>query len=75
VQKVNENESLKRYRNGKVDVKTELLCLVRDKLEGNLIYCSNGIRYIGGTICIEAFTRNTGTCREDAKGEIQAENL
>jgi hypothetical protein len=44
-------------------------------LEGNLIYCSNGIRYIGGTICIEAFTRNTGTCREDAKGEIQAENL
>jgi hypothetical protein len=51
-----------RYRNIEVDVETELQYLARDKSEGNLIYCSDGIRYRDGTSCTEAFTRNLGTC-------------
>ena len=34
-----------------------------------------GIRHIGGVTLIQASVRNLGTCRPDAKGEIQAEGL
>jgi len=75
MQKVTAREPSMRYRNTVDDVKTELLDLVRDKPRMNLIYCFGGIRYRDGTSCIEAFTRNLGTCRLDGKGKAQAENL
>ena len=34
-----------------------------------------GIRHKGGVTLIQALVRNLGTCRPDAKGEIQAEGL
>jgi hypothetical protein len=34
-----------------------------------------GIRHIGGMTLIQASVRNLGTCRPDAKGEVQAEGL
>lgn len=34
-----------------------------------------GIRHKGGVTSIQALVRNLGTCRPDAKGEIQAEGL
>jgi hypothetical protein len=34
-----------------------------------------GIRHIGGITLIQASVRNLGTCRPDAKGEIQVEGL
>ena len=37
-------------------------------------YRLNGIRYGGGANLIQAFMWNVGTCRSDAKGEIQVED-
>ena len=37
------------------------------------VYRLNGIRYEGGVNLIQAFMCNVGTCRPDAKGEIQVE--
>jgi hypothetical protein len=34
-----------------------------------------GIRHKGGVSLIQALVRNLGTCRPDAKGDIQAEGL
>lgn len=34
--------------------------------------CPTGVRHEGGVTLGQALTRNTGTCRTDAKGEIQA---
>ena len=34
-----------------------------------------GIRHKGGVTLIQALVRNLGTCRPDAKGEIQADGL
>ncbi len=34
--------------------------------------CSTGVRHEGGVILMEAWVRNAGTCRADAKGEAQA---
>jgi hypothetical protein len=34
-----------------------------------------GIRHKGGVTLIRALVRNLGTCRPDAKGELQAEGL
>ncbi len=34
--------------------------------------CPTGVRHEGGVTLGQALTRNTGTCRFDAKGEIQA---
>jgi hypothetical protein len=37
-------------------------------------YRLGGIRYGGGVNLIQAFMCNVGTCRSDAKGEIQVED-
>jgi len=37
-------------------------------------YCLGGVRHKGGVNLIRALVRNVGTCRLDAKGEIQAED-
>lgn len=33
--------------------------------------CPTGVRHEGGVTLGQALTRNTGTCRSDAKGEVQ----
>ena len=38
------------------------------------VYRLNGIRYGDGVNLIQAFMCNVGTCRSDAKGEIQVED-
>lgn len=73
MQEATEKEPLKKCRKRTEDVKTGRMWLARDKLEMHLVYCFNGIRHKGGVNCIEALTRNIGTCRSDAKGEIQME--
>jgi hypothetical protein len=35
-------------------------------------YCPTGVRHEGGVTLRRASIRNTGTCRSDVKGEIQA---
>jgi len=35
-------------------------------------YCPTGVRHEGGVTLGRASIRNTGTCRSDVKGEIQA---
>ena len=35
-------------------------------------YCPTGVRHEGGVTLGRASVRNTGTCRSDVKGEIQA---
>jgi hypothetical protein len=35
-------------------------------------YCPTGVRHEGGVTLGRASMRNTGTCRSDVKGEIQA---
>lgn len=42
------------------------------KVEGQPVYCSTGVRHEGGVILIQAWVRNVGTCRPDAKGDAQA---
>lgn len=34
-------------------------------------YCPGGVRHKDGMTLIQAFARNVGTCRPDAKGETQ----
>jgi hypothetical protein len=38
------------------------------------VYCLVGVRHEGGVNMIQALVRNVGTCRLDAKGEVQAED-
>ena len=54
------------------DVETGGKSLLRDKFGGWPDCCPNGIRHEGGVNLSQAFAWNMGTCRFDAKGEIQA---
>ena len=36
------------------------------------MYGSTGVRHEGGVILMQAWVRNVGTCRSDAKGDAQA---
>ena len=58
-------------RKRKDDVKTGRASLARDKFGGWPDYCPDGIRHEGGVTLHLAFVRNVGTCRSDAKGEVQ----
>jgi len=75
MQETTEKEPLMKCRKYTDDVKTGKRWLTRDKSERHLSYCSGGIRHKGGVTCIEALTWNIGTCRPDAKGKVQTENL
>lgn len=44
-------------------------------MERQPVYGSTGVRHEGGVILIQAWVRNVGTCRLDAKGEIQVDSL
>jgi hypothetical protein len=39
------------------------------------VYCPADVRHEGGVTLIQAQVRNVGTCRPDAKEEIQADSL
>ena len=64
---------LLRCRNEKDDARTGGLTDFQDKSQGEPVYCLGGIRHKGSANLIRAFVRNVGTCRSDAKGEIQVE--
>ena len=42
--------------------------------QGKPVYCLSGARHKDGVNLIQALVRNLGTCRPDAKGEIQVED-
>jgi hypothetical protein len=54
------------------DVETGGKSLTRDESGGCPDFGPDGIRHEGGVTLSRAFARNVGTCRPDAKGEIQA---
>jgi hypothetical protein len=54
------------------DVKTGGKSLTRDQSGGWPDCCPDGIRHEGGVTLGQALARNVGTCRPDAKGDIQA---
>ncbi len=49
--------------------------LAWDEGRGKPVDCSTGTRHEGGVTLVQASMRNVGTCRPDAKGDIQADNL
>ncbi len=53
------------------DVETGGMSLTRDKSGGWPDCCPDGIRHEGGVTLHLAFVWNVGTCRLDAKGDIQ----
>ena len=56
-------------------VKTALAPLVRDKVGGQPADRPAGDRHEGGVTSIQALIRNLGTCRADAKGAFQVDEL
>jgi len=54
------------------DVETGEESLTRDQSGGRPDCCPDGIRHEGGVALDQALAWNVGTCRLDAKGEIQA---
>src|SRR5215470_1438355 len=53
------------------DVETGGRSLPRDESGGCPDYGPDGIRHKGGVTLNRALARNVGTCRPDAKGEVQ----
>ena len=47
------------------------LSVPQDKFVGEPADCPSGVRHRSGVTLIQALVRNVGTCRPDAKGEIQ----
>ena len=61
-------------RKNESDVETGIETLSREGSGGLPVYGSTGVRHEGGVILIQAWVRNVGTCRSDAKGEAQGAN-
>jgi hypothetical protein len=53
------------------DVETGGRSLTRDESGGRPDFCPDGIRHEGGVTLDQALAWNVGTCRPDAKGEVQ----
>ena len=58
-------------RKNESDVETGIETLSREIGGGGPVYGSTGVRHEGGVILIQAWVRNVGTCRSDAKGDAQ----
>lgn len=54
------------------DVEPGIETLSRAAGGGGPVYGSTGVRHEGGVTLIQAWVRNVGTCRADAKGDAQA---
>lgn len=72
--KTNVSEPLTTCRKRRDVIETGLLLLVRDKTRGMPADCSSGDRHEDGVSPVQALVRNVGTCRLDAKGEVQVED-
>ena len=55
-------------------IETRLQLLAWDEARGVPAYCPSGDRHEGGASPAQALVRNVGTCRLDAKEELQAED-
>lgn len=76
VEKTNASEPLMMCRNLNEGVETGIqICIPRRRWSGNPVDGSTGVRHEGGVISTLALVRNVGTCRPDAKGEIQADDI
>lgn len=72
IKKTNASEPLMTCRKTSSDVETGIETLSREAGGGGPVYGSTGVRHEGGVILIQAWMRNVGTCRSDAKGDAQA---
>lgn len=72
IKKTNVSEPLRTCRKNEPDVETGIETLSREAGGGQPVYRSTGVRHEGGVILIQAWVRNVGTCRSDAKGVAQA---
>lgn len=72
IKKTNASEPLRMCRKNVRDVETGIETLSREAGGGEPVYGSTGVRHEGGVILIQAWMRNVGTCRPDAKGDAQA---
>ena len=71
IKKTNASEPLMTCRKTLHDVETGIETLSREGGGGGPAYGSTGVRHEGGVILIQAWVRNVGTCRPDAKGDAQ----
>jgi len=71
--KTNVSEPLAMCRKRRDVIETGLQSLVRDETRGMPVDCSSDDRHEGGVSPAQALVGNVGTCRLDAKGEIQVE--
>jgi hypothetical protein len=72
--KTNVSEPLMKCRKDMDVSETGLQWLARDEARGAPVYCSSGDRHEGGVSPVQALVRNVGTCRLDAKEELQVED-
>jgi hypothetical protein len=72
ITKTNASEPLMTCRKTVTDVETGIETLSRESGGEGPVYGSTGIRHEGGVSVIQAWVRNVGTCRSDAKGAAQA---
>jgi hypothetical protein len=74
IKKTNASEPLMTCRKTLHGVETGIETLSREIGGEGPVYGSTGVRHEGGVILIQAWVRNVGTCRSDAKGDAQAGN-
>jgi hypothetical protein len=72
--KTNESEPLRTCRKRRDVIETRLQLLAWDRARGAPADCPSGDRHEDGVSPAQALVRNVGTCRLDAKGEIQVED-
>lgn len=72
IKKTNASEPLRTCRKTSTDVETGIEILSREAGGAGPVYGSTGVRHEGGVSLIQAWVRNVGTCRPDAKGAAQA---
>ena len=71
IKKTNASEPLMTCRKTLHGVETGIETLSREGGGGGPVYGSTDVRHEGGVILIQAWVRNVGTCRSDAKGDAQ----
>ena len=69
IEKTNASEPLMTCRKTLTDVETGIETLSWEESGWLPVYCFTGVRHEGGVILIQAWVRNVGTCRPDAKGD------